>query len=912
MRRSRRITRLCTMPTCGTLVGALLLMSGTAGAEVVARQITDPADLLPGPAASGQLGDYLLANDVASFIISAPEHAHDGALSGGHILDAAPVGGADEFGNHLTFLGDSPRQAVYDDIAIFDDGVTPQIGIVVTGVDSQNPTIHITTRYTLVDGESHLTIKTEINNTGSEVPGYQAGDQFDWAEGVHFVPGYGFDVTGLSTITEWTASRGAATCYGCTELSGVFTVDHGADWSRATLLSADLPAGSTLAFVRTFVVGEPDLVSVTDVVHDIRGMTTGLLAVDVVDESTGAGIPHALVDCSLNEISPYTEALTDAAGTFTATLPQFNYGLATEPPGYYPGETNLFVIAGMTNTAELELMQVATSEGRGDTLTTVMRPILSVPAIATPGESFTIEAIAPQSTTDWTAELRHGGLTYDLSVWNVNYDHPHERWFMSASVPPDAPEAVFDLVVDASTIPADTVAHAVSVKSSIDSDFYFLHVTDTHLPTHMYHWQQGAEADTSEMEDLRAVIDDVNIINPAFVLHTGDLVNESELEDYLGWHVFSKAHRILREFDMPVFVVGGNHDLGGWDSTLPPDGTGRRDWWSIFGWRYLADPPPGDGIYTQNYSFDYAGAHFLGLEAYNNYDDWRYDIYGSDSFTNLQLSWMLDDLAATPMDMAKISFYHIDFQWQLDIGALGIDCSLWGHIHSNWGSETEYPYDLGTDSCCDDNSAFRLVRVSGNTVTPLETLYAGENGEEFTVDYVPANDGSSAVVSAVIDNGYPESFEHAVVKFHVPASAAPYATDNGTITQTLVDGDVATVTVAVPLPANATEYVGIAPATHMPDEPLTTLALSLTGANPTRSGTSLSFVLPSRADVRLAAYDLAGRRVAVLVEEVRDAGEHAVDWDLRDATGSAVASGVYFLRLEAGGDSAHEKLVVLR
>ena len=175
------------------------------------------------------------------------------------------------------------------------------------------------------------------------------------------------------------------------------------------------------------------------------------------------------------------------------------------------------------------------------------------------------------------------------------------------------------------------------------------------------------------MVDFRAVIDDANIINPAFVLHTGDLVNEGELEDYLGWHVFSKAHRIMRELEVPVFVVAGNHDLGGWDSSPPSAGTSRRDWWSFFGWRYLADPPAGDGIYTQNYAFDYGSAHFVGLEAYNNYDSWRYEIYGSDSFTNLQLAWLLNDLAVTPPDMAQILFYHIDFQWQLDLDDLGVD-----------------------------------------------------------------------------------------------------------------------------------------------------------------------------------------------------------------------------------------------
>ncbi|MCD4690434.1 metallophosphoesterase [bacterium] len=910
MKKSHRIVALALIGLAAAT--AVALTFGTACA-VVARHIDAPSDLLGGTAAAGQLGDYLLANDEAAFIITAPAHAHGHAQTGGNIIDAAAAPGwTDELGGQFTLLGEFPRQALYASLAIESDGSTGPAVILVTGVDSDNPSVVVTTTYTLEDGNRYVTIETELENTGPTVTGYSAGDVLDWENGTHFVPGYGTDVTGLSTVTEWTASKGTAVCYAYTTTSGAFSVTHGSDWSHPIVTTADLLSGGTLLCTRAFATGEPDLASVSDAVHEIRGLSTGILEGTAVDEVTGVGIQDACIDCRVNTISPYTEAVSDSIGAFTATLPQSNYGLMAQAPGYYPGETSIFVIAGMTNELEFELMPHATSEGRCDTLTTVMRPILSVPAIVTPGQSFTIEAIASPTTSDCSAELRLGGLAYELGIWNTNYSHAHERWFMSASVPSGVPEAVFDLVVEASGVPADTVAHAVSVRASIDSDFYFIHVTDTHLPTHMYHWQQGAEADTSEMVDFRAVIDDANIINPAFVLHTGDLVNEGELEDYLGWRVFSKGHRIMRELDVPVFLVGGNHDLGGWDDTPPPDGTARRDWWSFFGWRYLADPPAGDGIYTQNYTFDYADAHFVGLEAYNNYDGWRYGTYGSDSFTDLQLAWLLNDLAATPPDMAEILFYHIDFQWQLDLGDLGVDCSVWGHIHNNWGSIEDYPYDLGTDSCCDDTRAFRLIRVSGNTVIPTETLYAGNDGEDLNVSYYPANDGSAAVISAVVVNDHGQTFEHAVVRFRVPADSAPYETDNGTITQTLVDGDVATVTVALPILEHSTTYVSIAPTTGLPDTGPTRLALAPCRPNPARSGATMSFVLPSRAEVRLKVYDVTGRRVAVLVDEVLDGGGHDVEWDLRDATGGAVASGIYFVRLDAGGSSAHEKLVVLR
>jgi flagellar hook assembly protein FlgD len=43
-----------------------------------------------------------------------------------------------------------------------------------------------------------------------------------------------------------------------------------------------------------------------------------------------------------------------------------------------------------------------------------------------------------------------------------------------------------------------------------------------------------------------------------------------------------------------------------------------------------------------------------------------------------------------------------------------------------------------------------------------------------------------------------------------------------------------------------------------------------------------------------------------------DAGAHHVDWDGRDDSGRNVASGVYFLRVQAGDRQATRKLVILR
>jgi hypothetical protein len=92
-----------------------------------------------------------------------------------------------------------------------------------------------------------------------------------------------------------------------------------------------------------------------------------------------------------------------------------------------------------------------------------------------------------------------------------------------------------------------------------------------------------------------------------------------------------------------------------------------------------------------------------------------------------------------------------------------------------------------------------------------------------------------------------------------------------------------------------------------------TLALAAARPNPARAGstTTLAYVLPADGRMRLALHDAAGRHVRTLVERDAVAGPAAAAWDGRDAAGTAVAAGVYFARLEFGGESRESKVVVL-
>jgi hypothetical protein len=89
-------------------------------------------------------------------------------------------------------------------------------------------------------------------------------------------------------------------------------------------------------------------------------------------------------------------------------------------------------------------------------------------------------------------------------------------------------------------------------------------------------------------------------------------------------------------------------------------------------------------------------------------------------------------------------------------------------------------------------------------------------------------------------------------------------------------------------------------------------SLSPCHPNPFTSGATMRLALPAPERVTVRIYDPAGRLVRMLVDEAMPAGEHSLAWDGRDGSGRHVASGVYFVRAEAGRRSDVRKIVRVR
>jgi len=77
--------------------------------------------------------------------------------------------------------------------------------------------------------------------------------------------------------------------------------------------------------------------------------------------------------------------------------------------------------------------------------------------------------------------------------------------------------------------------------------------------------------------------------------------------------------------------------------------------------------------------------------------------------------------------------------------------------------------------------------------------------------------------------------------------------------------------------------------------------------NPFNPTTLFKYGLPEDAQVVFEIYDVLGRRVETLLNEKQRAGYHEVTWN-----GDKAASGMYFVRMQAGDFNSTKKMVLLK
>ncbi len=84
-------------------------------------------------------------------------------------------------------------------------------------------------------------------------------------------------------------------------------------------------------------------------------------------------------------------------------------------------------------------------------------------------------------------------------------------------------------------------------------------------------------------------------------------------------------------------------------------------------------------------------------------------------------------------------------------------------------------------------------------------------------------------------------------------------------------------------------------------------ALEQNYPNPFNPSTTISYSVQEAGVVNISVYNLMGQKVATLVDETKAAGQYNVRWNAAGA-----ASGMYYYRLEAGGQSITRKMTLIK
>jgi hypothetical protein len=77
--------------------------------------------------------------------------------------------------------------------------------------------------------------------------------------------------------------------------------------------------------------------------------------------------------------------------------------------------------------------------------------------------------------------------------------------------------------------------------------------------------------------------------------------------------------------------------------------------------------------------------------------------------------------------------------------------------------------------------------------------------------------------------------------------------------------------------------------------------------NPFNPVTNIIYGLPEYVNVQIIVYDLSGKQIETLLNQLQTPGYHSVNWDANNSP-----SGVYLIRMDSGGFTQTQKVVLVK
>lgn len=471
------------------------------------------------------------------------------------------------------------------------------------------------------------------------------------------------------------------------------------------------------------------------------------------------------------------------------------------------------------------------------------RPRLATPAIVALDNAvdrqFTAEIKASPSARDWNASIANDLKSWPCQVVAATYatiDNGTEPgWQVQIRIPADASPELFTLKVGCNES-TSVQPQSVSVIPAFETNFYILHITDEQIvnqlhtdPSGQYYKMVGT------WEEMKWMQEPVNLINPRFVIITGDQIDfNGALDGWNNWdnwgyrphgkkifmpretvHLENRLSEMYKDchqgYRVAYVETPGNHDV------TPP---GKRLDGSTIDWH-----PISARIYEQQ--FGQRDWSFRMGDFYVLLHDWS-----SDRLRD----WAAKDYAAALADPA-IKFHLIGqhFYTKWDGAPTGnyaftptnCDLMLIGHGHVTKTIQTS-PYCIYEERAAffyGTAGFFNFQRTNdgwrcNQTVTPRDEVkdvwpLFTANGVTKEVRANRPDTMNITTNSVTIINDLPENFYDGRVRFVLPAGKYDHLSHGTILAEYDCAGNTKTaVLVKVNIPASASVTVTVPPA-HM-------------------------------------------------------------------------------------------------
>ena len=451
----------------------------------------------------------------------------------------------------------------------------------------------------------------------------------------------------------------------------------------------------------------------------------------------------------------------------------------------------------------------------------IVHPLSTFPVIVEKGGNFTLRINTTYYPQEWKVMLSTAyDIVYDeinLPIKNSQYNITSHLWDIVASVPLFIEEELYNLTVGIASSEGyfETVEpRAVCVKE-ISNNFSFVHLTDFHIGD-----PRGMKVNIQQTIGWKAAkkcINEINLLDPDFVVITGDLVF-GQLYPFEYSFEYKKCYEILQSFQVPTFVCPGNHD-----GYIQFGQDGFKFWQEFFGPLY--------------YSFNYGDYHFTMVNSY----DWPAKSRVAFSYLafnwggyigNEQLNWIEKDLQKSKDAKLNFILLHHNPLWDTKNDSLlkngyegrkellslieryDVDAVLAGHVHydnvtiknnTTYITTTTAASDLGSQDAC---WGYRLIEIKNGEIESYS--YKGKYSiPSYRLNYTyTINDGSMDTVNVEIENDLEMNIE-ATIHFYVPIGN--YEVENGEIFMERSKGGIKEVYVKASIDATSNKEIIIHP-----------------------------------------------------------------------------------------------------